>query len=48
MIFGTRQWKRGLLMQLMGSVVLEDKTEPDPDPALVDLPEEAVEDEEHD
>jgi len=36
------------LSQLMGSVVLEDKTEPDPDPALVDLPEEVVEDEEHD
>jgi len=29
-------------------MVLEDKTEPDPDPALVDLPEESVEDEEHD
>jgi len=36
------------LSQLMGSVVLEDKTEPDPDPAQVDLPEEVVEDEEHD
>ena len=36
------------LSQLMGSVVLEDKTEPDPDPALVDLPEEVVEDDEHD
>jgi hypothetical protein len=36
------------LSQLMGSVVLEDKTDPDPDPALVDLPEESVEDEEHD
>ena len=32
------------LSQLMGSVVLEDKTEPDPDPALVDLPEENQED----
>ena len=32
------------LSQLMGSVVLEDKTEPDPDPALVDLPEESQED----
>ena len=32
------------LSQLMGSVVLEDKTEPEPDPALVDLPEESQED----
>ena len=32
------------LSQLMGSVVLEDKTEPDPDPSLVDLPEESQED----
>jgi hypothetical protein len=32
------------LSQLMGSVVLEDKTEPDPDPALVDLPEASQED----
>ena len=32
------------LSQLMGSVVLEDKTEPDPDPALVDLPEKNQED----
>ena len=32
------------LSQLMGSVVLEDKTETDPDPALVDLPEESQED----
>ena len=31
------------LSQLMGSVVLEDKTDPDPDPALVDLPERRVE-----
>ena len=36
------------LSQLMGSVVLEDKTDPDPDPSLVDRPEEAVEDDEHD
>lgn len=32
------------LSQLMGSVVLEDKTEPDPDPAMLDLPEESQED----
>ena len=32
------------LSQLMGSVVLEDKTDPDPDPALVDLPEKNQED----
>jgi len=32
------------LSQLMGSVVLEDKTDPDPDPSLVDLPEKNQED----